>query len=374
MIIAADEDVHVAIHDPDREPSDLLVYGELFFLIVYSLEFIMKLWRFRLYFFHDASWKFNWLDFVLVLLGFYSTFFEGLLPNFSWLRMLRMLKLAKALRVLRLISMIKPLRAILQSLMHTIDTLAWSIIMLLVILFLFALVIVIRVASFLQEEPIHRELVVGESGETVTDLLEANYGSIGLTILHLFMCSTGGNDWSVYYDPLRPTGEINCILFLFFIAFTQIALLNIILGIFVDDAMKNMIADKDEKAEEHAEEMLQTEAELRELLYDLDTNGDAMVSKAEWLVGLQSPKIHNYLEMMGFRASEARDFLDVICEGDEDAIHIDRFVDMVMRFRGTSSCFDMQMVLHAVDEVRALLPGGGAGERTNARRLSRFSR
>jgi hypothetical protein len=228
--------------------------------------------------------------------------------------------------------------------------------MLFVILFIFALIIVIRVASFLQEEPGQGGAVVGENGETVTDILEANYGSIGLTILHLFMCSTGGNDWSVYYDPLRPTGAINCILFLFFIAFTQIALLNIILGIFVDDAMKNMVADKNERAEEYAEEQLQIASELREICYELDVNGDAKLSAAEWRRTVGSPKVQNYLELMGFRASEVKEFLDHMCEGaEDDTIHIETFVDMIMRFRGTASCFDMQVVLHAVEEVKALL-------------------
>jgi hypothetical protein len=357
MIVAADEEMHVAIHDPDRGPSDSIVYGEMFFLSVYSLEFILKWWRFRLHFFYDANWKFNWLDLALVLIGIYSTFFEGLLPNFSWMRMVRMLRLAKALRVMRLISMVKPLQAILQSIISTVDTLAWSIVMLVVILFLFALMIVIRAASFLEEEPGHGEAVIGENGETVKDTLEAHYGSVGLTILHLFICCTGG-DWSVYYDSLVPTGAINCTLFLFFIAFTQVALLNIILGVFVDDAMKIMLADRDERVQEHAEEQLQIESHLRRICYELDRNGDAMLSSVEMLSAVETPKIHNFLEMMGFRASEVKEFIEhMFAEGEDTLIDIETFVDMIMRFRGTASCFDMQMVLYAVEEVKALVEG-----------------
>jgi hypothetical protein len=270
-----------------------------------------------------------------------------------------MLKLAKALRVLRLISMIKPLRAILQSLMHTIDTLAWSIIMLLVILFLFALIIVIRVASFLQEEPGQGEVVIGENGETVKDTLEANYGSIGLTILHLFMCSTGGNDWSVYYDPLRPTGAINCLLFLFFIAFTQIALLNIILGIFVDDAMKNIIADKDEKAEEQADEQKRIADELREICQAVDAGQDGRLTPQEFKRAVTTPRFKTFLEMMDFRASEIQDFLALLCTGKErEGVNIDTFVNLCMRFRGPASCLDMQMVMAAIEDTKNFVHEG----------------
>merc|ERR1740121_986568 len=121
-------------------------------------------------------------------------------------------------------------------------------------------------------------------------------------MLHLFMCSTGGNDWSVYYEPLEPTGTINCGIFCFFIVFTQIALLNIILGIFVDDAMKNMMAEKDERALHHAEEQRQTARELRELCEELDTNGDNMLSMEEWRGAIRQDKFRNYLDMMDFRS------------------------------------------------------------------------
>jgi hypothetical protein len=350
MVIAADEEIHLAINRPDEAPSDFVVYGEQFFIVVYFLEFLIKFWRYRLYFFCDENWRFNWLDFALLVLGIYSSVFEGLLPNFTWMRMLRILKLAKALRIFRLISIVKPLRAILKSLMSTVDTLAWSCIMLGLILFLFALVLVIRVASFFQDEnPL-------EYDSRLIERLGQNFGNIGVTMLHLFMCSTGGNDWSVYYEPLEPTGTINCSIFCFFIAFTQIALLNIILGIFVDDAMKNMMAEKEERAQHHAEEQRQTARELRELCEELDMNGDNMLSMKEWRRAMEKDKFRNYLDMMDFRSSEVADFLDLICENAEDGkVDIETFVGSCMRFKGSASCFDMQIVLHAVDELKGLL-------------------
>jgi hypothetical protein len=132
--------------------------------------------------------------------------------------------------------------------------------------------------------------------------------------------------------------------------------LNIILGIFVDDAMKNMVLEKEERAEEHAAERKLIADELREICYELDANGDKMLSAAEWRRAVETRKLHTYLELAGFRASEVKEFLDHMLAGEEEAIHIDMFVDLIMRFRGEATCWDMQMLLHAVEEVKASLP------------------
>jgi hypothetical protein len=267
-----------------------------------------------------------------------------------------MLKLAKALRVFRLISMFKPLRAILKSLVSTVDTLGWSIVMLLVVLFLFALVLVIRVTSFLQEEPEMGQVVIGPHGVTVIDSIEESYGSVGLTVLHLFMCATGGNDWSNYYNPLKATGWVNCLIFLFFVAFTQVAVLNIILGIFVDDAMKNIIADKDEKAEEQADEQMRIADELREICHEVDAGHDGRLTPQEFKRAVTTPRFKTFLEMMDFRASEIQDFLALLCTGKErQGVNIDTFVNLCMRFRGPASCLDMQMVMAAIEDAKNFL-------------------
>lgn len=228
--------------------------------------------------------------------------------------------------------------------------------MLTIIILLFSLVIVAQVTTFLKDESGQGEIVMDQHGGiSLHDMLEASYGSVGLTMLHLFMCVTGGSDWSDYYFPLEPTGVINSMLFLLFVAFTQIALLNIILGIFVDSAMKNIEADKEETAEKHAEEQQNMANDLRALCYEMDGNGDGKLSTVEWRHAIKKPKVKKYLEMMNFRVSEVKEFLDHMClDATEDTIHIDLFVDSMMRFRGSSSCFDMQMVLQALNELKDL--------------------
>jgi hypothetical protein len=247
--------------------------------------------------------------------------------------------------------MIKPLRAILHSLVHTLDVLFWSILMLAMIKFFFAVILVSRVAIYLDEDS---DSLSPKNYNSLT----RKFSSVGTTMLELFMCSTGGDDWSNYYNPLVATGVVNCALFLLFVAVTQIALMSIILGVFVDSAMKHLNDEKEQTAEDHA--LLQEEFanDLRDLCYRLSANGDGTLSPGEWRRTIRKPKVRNQLEMMNFRVSEVIEFLDHLSHGaDEDGIHIETFVSAVMRFRGSASCFDMQIMLHAIDELKASSQG-----------------
>lgn len=306
-----------------------------------------------MYFFYDTNWRYNWLDFAILLLGLNSLAF-GWVPHLSWMRTLRVLKVTKALRVFRLIAMIRPLRELLVALLHTIDKLFWSIVLLILVMFLFSLAFVIRVTSFLTESG-HDDIVMSK-GNTAKEALAEHFGSVSVTMVHLFMCITGGNDWSIYYMALEHTGTLNCMIFLLFIAFTEIALCNIILGIFVDSAIKNVVTDKDDKAERHAEEQQKVRARLLKLCYQLDEDGDGRLTPVEWRRAIRNARVKRHLEMMDFRASDVKQFIDYMCAGhDEEAIHIEKFVDSVLRFRGSSSCFDMQIVLHAIHELKTSL-------------------
>jgi hypothetical protein len=267
-----------------------------------------------------------------------------------------MLRLFKVVRVLKLISIVKPLRAILKSLFETMGTLFWSLTLLALILALFALVFVLRVATFLADE-------ADSLDEDVVKALVHVYGSVEIAFMHLFEATTGGNDWIIFYEPLEVTGIINCGIFYFFVAFTQIAVLNIILGVFVDTAMKSMVGDKEERMQEFVENQRQMRNDLTELCAEADYDKDGKLSEEEWQMAMQNDKLINYLDLMEWRPSEVRDFLNLMCKNTRDGtIDIDIFVRACMRFKGSASCYDMQIVLNAVEDLRRHIRLGDWGE------------
>jgi hypothetical protein len=108
-------------------------------------------------------------------------------------------------------------------------TLFWSIMMLVVSCMMGALVMVSRISTFLQAE---------EPAEDIHDQLQGWFGSVGLATEHMLFASTGSTSWSDYYEVLAEVGFVDKTIYLLLILFIQLALLNIILGIFVDSAME----------------------------------------------------------------------------------------------------------------------------------------
>merc|ERR1711874_391509 len=66
--------------------------------------------------------------------------------------------------------------------------------------------------------------------------IEEYWNSVPQAIVTLYFAVTGGADWEVLAAPIRDAGEFYFILFMFYIAFTAWAVLNVLTGLYVDTA------------------------------------------------------------------------------------------------------------------------------------------
>jgi hypothetical protein len=339
-----------AVANYKTAPNQFVITGERIFIGAYSFEFICKIIRYRAHYFIDPSWKYNWLDTFLLAL---SIFFQvsGSAGNVAWLRMLRILKIVKVVRVFRLVAQFRSLKAILVSLMTTLGTLGWSILMLAVIHFLFGLVIVLRVADYMQSN-----YEDGTSDPVVEGQLDQYFGSVEEAMLSLFGTSTGGEGWPTFFDVLWQADTFSAVFLLFFVFFSQIAILNIILGIFVDNAMKAMEVSKEEAALEHADEQLEIEKNIRELCHEADAAGNGVISRSEWTAALRKGQMQSYLDLVGVRVHNVMAYFKLLTQRSQDGtVDIDTFVRGCMRMKGQASGFDMQQVLHSLSTIQKSL-------------------
>merc|ERR1719440_799985 len=103
--------------------------------------------------------------------------------------------------------------------------------MLVVFYYMFAVIFVHGASSYLARKD-------AKPGTSVK--LVKHYGSVWKSMMSLYQASTGGADWWTLAEPLEDVGRIYHGLFLFFIGFVILALLNILTGLFVDRAMKGV--------------------------------------------------------------------------------------------------------------------------------------
>jgi hypothetical protein len=318
--------------------NDFINSGEWFFQIFYSVELILKLIVHRQYFFCNGSWKANWFDMFLVAVGWVGMMStDGGGMSASFLRVVRLAKLGRTMRAVRVMSELKHLRAFLICLQGSFMSFFWSLVVLLVVLIIFSLFMVQILAGHVA------------NGGAVSDNLSLMYGTTIASIVTLFRAATGGDDWGLQYEVISETGPMGSVVFFVFIAFTQLALINIITGIFVEAAMQTLRPDKEAIVVEQLRIEKEHIEELERMCNNFDTDGNGMISRQEFEIGLSRGRIPRLLMLLGLSKHHVVEFFSAMEE--EGEVDISTFVRGCMQLKGAATNFDVQMV-HA--ELRSI--------------------
>jgi len=150
--------------------------------------------------------------------------------SFTGMRLLRLLKMCRIFRVVRVMRFFRELRVMLESIFGSIATLMWSIIMLTLVMYIFGLCFLQAVTGYL-EGP---DAVTPEN----VSLIKIYWSGVSTATVTLYMAITGGQDWEQVVTPLRDSGVFFYVLFLFYIAFASMAVMNVLTGVYVDSAKR----------------------------------------------------------------------------------------------------------------------------------------
>merc|ERR1740121_2884201 len=89
-----------------------------------------------------------------------------------------------------------------------------------------------------------RTIPSGEDTAALTSKLLKYYGSLDATLFSLYQAVTGGVDWGNMTDPLLELHPLLCIFFAAYIAIAVLCVLNMITGLFVENAKR--LSQRDE--------------------------------------------------------------------------------------------------------------------------------
>jgi hypothetical protein len=356
MYIIADTN-HEMYYSSRQGQVPILEYMRIFersFLIFYSVEISMKLWVHRVFFFVGEGTFWNIFDLLLIVFGYVGLALEGSAGavDTTFLRIMRLIKIVKILRAVRLMRLLEPLRVILSCLINSVLSLVWSLVMMLLFFFMFSTVFVQFSSSYLQT---HWEELQLEKDPTLLYDLIRQFGSVQTAMMSLYQASTGGEDWSVFYRSISQTGQINAAIFLFFVAFTQIALLNIITGLFIESALKNAVPNAETRAMSNRREYFEEVELLKRIFKGIDSDSDNALSMAEFDQALTAnAKVQHTLEVMGLDTMDAHNLFAMmleVTEGRASALDVNTFIHSCLRLRGPGSSRDIQKLLFRVKAI-----------------------
>lgn len=211
--------------------------------------------------------------------------------NVSALRLFRILRLVRVFRLLRVLRFFSTLRTMIGGVMASAKLLMWALFLLSIIMYVFA----VCVLQFIAEEMGPGS---GISQDNATALRE-HFSSLIRTIYTLFLSICGGIDWGSAAEPLLAVSPFMCLLFSIYIAFVIFCVLNIVTGIFVENANKLIINDEERMIIEDAEKRKRWVEEVQQIFTDSDQDCSGEINYQEFDAMLNDVRIQAYLHKLG---------------------------------------------------------------------------
>mmetsp|Transcript_68836 Transcript_68836/g.121647 ORF Transcript_68836/g.121647 Transcript_68836/m.121647 type:complete len:248 (-) Transcript_68836:109-852(-) len=175
------------------------------------------------------------------------------------------------------------------------------------------------------------------------DELAKYWGSVGTSVLTLFQAITGGDDWARFCEVFRLVSQqqytLNMSLFVLYIAFATLVMLNLVTGVFVEGAQKIAKEEKD----------LELVKQVRKLVTAIDSSGDGEISWDEFETSLGTKIMTDFLKSFEMDVNQARDIFVVLDQDHSGSITLDEFISASISLHGPVKLADTEVLRNRVD-------------------------
>merc|ERR1719265_417029 len=325
LVMAVNANYQVThVENPKTEVQRLLAWA---FVIAYTVELIVRIGSEHVRFF---SYGWNWFDLLIVIAGYDDVLaFDGDTESrkMSQIQVLRMLKL---LVVVRLMRTVREVRLLLDSLMGSVRALMWTIILILSTIFMFGLLFVNAVASYLKDYRLENP---GKDPSN-RDMLMLYWGSVMKAMYTLFQSATGGVDWKEVSDSLEVVGYEYLALFLLFILFFVYAISNSVTAICIEASSQYASRDRSRLLQEQIHKKKDYMGMIVHTFDEMDADESGTLNKAEFKACMQDHSMLMFAQALEIDVMDLEQFFDILSfQGTKD-VGLETFVDGCIRLRG----------------------------------------
>merc|ERR1712032_661087 len=191
---------------------------------------------------------------------------------------------------------------------------------------------------------------------TARSEIESTFGSVQMAMLTLFRSVFHGDDWDEYYQVMSGRSPVSCVLFIFFVGFMQICVLNVLTAIFFERAQEIKKPDTWTQMIVEATNQVQQAEHFRNLCIKLDADDSGTVTVEELLQQLQSESVVAEFLALGLDLRNCDNFIDLLLLTEQNKgtseVEIDTFVESCMRMRGGASAMNQEALLVETRSMR----------------------
>lgn len=256
-------------------------------------------------------------------------------------RIIRITRVVKAVRLMRVFRFVMAFRTLITSILYTLKSLFWALMLLIVIVYVFGVLFTQAVNDFLLDNAETMPLTKGDE-----ELARNYFGSLQDAMLSLFMSIAGGVSWEAVIRPLRAVSEFWGALFVFYISFTLFAVLNVVTGVFCQSAIES--AQNDHTAVVHS--ILKNKKahvdKIKALFSQLGDEKTGAISFAMFEEKIHSPAVQAYFEVLGLDVWDAWSFFKLLDLDNGGEVEVEEFLMGCLRLRGPARAIDVGKVIH----------------------------
>lgn len=349
--------------EADRpEWSDTWFVFENIFTSLFFAEMVVKLGFLRFHGYFMDYW--NWLDASLVMLSVVDTWILTLVGDviafdMQNLSILRIFRLFRLVRVLKLVKGVRRFVLVIRGVLDAIQATFWVSGVMMLAIYIAAIFCVGILGKPTGAYPGYSE---DEAEIDATDLMmdfnpHLFFGSIGASMLTLFNVVILA-EWSEIVRPIMIKQPYLVVFFVAFITFTTFGVMNVIIGMIVENVMSNARAFESDEAAEELKRKLQTLDQIQTMWGSLAQDHDGRVT-ADVLAECMLDKKSTMRQLLsqvdlprGFSPSELMFMLD--CNGD-GGLNQNELIEGMYRLIDSGPFQSICLVQKGINELKVVL-------------------
>jgi len=347
--------VHLRALGEEAAYSDTLLFVSWAYAIAFTIELALRVAADGMAFFSLAGCGWAMLDCIIVICSLVEMGFDiavrvdsqptlvddntdedtSSATGMQVLRVLRIMRLVRIIRIVRIVRFVRALRTLVYSIAGTLRSLVWAVFLLLIVIYIFGI-------TFTQAMLDHVATLDYDPG----DMYSRHWGNLARSMLTLFESVIDGLSWDNALRSLEDAGLFWVFLFLVYISFTVLAVLNVVTGVFCQSAMEGAQKDADMLIQEHLQNKSRLMERVRKLFDVIDSHGKGHITIKDFERNLDSPSMKAYFESLDLDPEDAWTLFKLLDNQETYAIDCEDFVMGCMRLKGGAKAIDLAKVMY----------------------------
>ncbi|CAE7320757.1 pex6 [Symbiodinium pilosum] len=144
-------------------------------------------------------------------------------------------------------------------------------------------------------------------------------------------------------------------LLLIYVAFVVLAVLNVVTGVFVDNAFRCAEKQRSLAIQKEMDRQEQFVQQIRDFFAAMDQDDSGDVTPEELAEMLKDPTLSAYFRVLGFEIDDAARFINLLDKDKDGSISVEEFLRGCLKYRGMATAVDMHQCLRLVRQTQRSL-------------------